>query len=370
MFDNQIIVVDCGSETIKAGFSGEKAPHSVFRTIIGYVKYLTQDIKIHEKEKFFGDEAFHLSPVLIIVHPLEQGQVKNWTEYENIMSYTFDSELKVDPSEHSILITEATMNPKINREKTIQLMFEKFNVLSFFTCKQSVLSLYSYGKTTGVVLDTGYNVTNTVPIYEGYSICQGINQVCLGGNDLTLFLNKKLRENGYQFNSEKEKDVIREFKKKNCYVALDYEEELNKNYENYDKKVRDEMKILLGERFRCPELLFRPSLNGFDFDGIDKALFDSIMKCDSNVHSKICSNVVLSGGNSMLNGLDRRIEKEILKLMKSDTNVNVKTQPDRKYAAWIGGSILSESDSFQKMAVTKDEYNESGSSIVHQKCIL
>ena len=55
-----------------------------------------------------------------------------------------------------------------------EIFFETFNVPAFYLSIQAVLSLYSSGKTTGVVLDSGDGVTHTVPIYEGYSISHAI----------------------------------------------------------------------------------------------------------------------------------------------------------------------------------------------------
>lgn len=49
-------------------------------------------------------------------------------------------------------------------------MFETFNVPSLYLAIQSVLALYSTGRTTGLVLDSGDGLTSTVPVYEGYAV--------------------------------------------------------------------------------------------------------------------------------------------------------------------------------------------------------
>ena len=55
--------------------------------------------------------------VLRFGHPIEHGIVKNWDDMEKVWHHTLYSELKVSPEEHPILMTEAPLNPKENREK-------------------------------------------------------------------------------------------------------------------------------------------------------------------------------------------------------------------------------------------------------------
>ena len=105
-------------------------------------------------------------------------------------------------------------------------MFESFNVPAFYLAIQAVLSLYSSGKTTGLVLDAGDGVTHTVPIYEGYALPHAIERNDLAGRDLTSYLQKLLNEVGLNFSSSAELEIIKVSKENHCYVALDYEAEL------------------------------------------------------------------------------------------------------------------------------------------------
>lgn len=122
------------------------------------------------------------------------------------------------------------------------------------------------------------------------------------------------------------------------------------------------------ERFRCSELLFKPSLNSLEFDGIERMLFDSIMKCDIDVRNDLFANIMLSGGTTMLPGLPERIESEITRLAPPRTQVKVIASPERKFAAWIGGSLFADLPTFPQTAITSQEYKDEGPGIVHRKC--
>ena len=85
-----------------------------------------------------------------------------------------------------------------------QIMFENFGVPAMYVAVQAVLSLYATGRLTLLVLDIGDGATQTVPIYEGYSIQHAIQLLDLAGKDLTKCLEQMLGERGLSFTTTTE----------------------------------------------------------------------------------------------------------------------------------------------------------------------
>jgi len=369
------LVIDNGSGLCKAGFSGEDAPRSVFPCIVGTPKVAGLMVGKDRQESYVGQDAQERRGVLILKHPIEHGMITNWDDMEKIWHHTFFNELRVSPEEYNVLLTEAPQNPKANREKMTQIMFEVFNTQGIYISIQAVLSLYSAGKTTGIVLDSGDGVSHFVPIYEGYSFPHAVGRINLAGRDLTKYLQNILSERGLHFTTSAEQEIVRDIKEKLTYVSLDFQKELADAEKTSACDTKYEMpdgsEIVVGtERFRCPEVLFNPKMSGREMMGIHEMTYDSIQKSEIDVRKELLSNVVLSGGTTMFPNIADRLTLELQKLAPTSTvdKVKVHANAERKYCVWVGGSILSSINNFQSMWITKSEYEESGPQVVHRKC--
>jgi actin len=222
------LVIDNGSSMCKAGFAGDEAPQSVFQSVVGRSRPPQKNAGGSNIEAFVGYEACAKAGALFFKYPIEHGIVNNWDDMEKIWHHTFYNELRVDPTEHPVLLTEVLLNSKANREKMIKVMFDTFNVPSFYVGKQPVLSLYASGRTTGIAFDIGDGVCQILPIYESKSLSNALVRFNLAGRDLTAWMVSLLTERGHEFSTTAEKRIVQDIKEKLCYVALDYQAELKK----------------------------------------------------------------------------------------------------------------------------------------------
>eukprot|EP01083_Nonionella_stella_P310533 1103586_1 len=312
-----------------------------------------------------------------------------------IWHHTFYNELRVCPEEHPVLLSESPCNPKENRRKTAEIMFETFNLPSMYLGVDAVFALYASGRTTGVVLHSGDDVSHSVPIYEGYALKDHVHTTYIGGRHVTDYLINLM-------NTEAETHpIIRDVKEKLCLVATDYNNYIKTSavstttYELPDGRWLE----LDVNRFKCTECLFQPSFIGKDkYEGIHEILYKSVQNHDFKTRKELFRNVVLEGGNTMFDGISERLSNELKGQMARGDNVlvdgyvrkhkingkyvkdivqryvaefpykiKVIAPPERKYSVWIGASVVASTTNACDMFVAMDEYKENGANVINTK---
>ena len=292
-------------------------------------------------------------------------------------SYAFTHELQLQTvEEHAIVMTEAPLNPQSHREKIAEIMFETYKVPSLYVTSPAVLSLYASGRVEGVVLDSGESVTCAAPITgsvdNGLHCLDAIERQDVAGRDVVEYLLTKLipRRDLQPLNYY----TAREIKEKCCYIAEDYQKEIEAPKKiNYS--LPDGRNVELGrECFTCPEALFKPYSTPLNLTyGIHEMVNRAILRCSQQseqLQKSLFSNIILSGAGTMLLGLSQRMQRELESLAPPGVPVKVIAPPERRSSAWIGGSIVGSLSIYQKVATTKDEYKEYGPSAIHRKNTL
>lgn len=343
---NQPVVIDNGSGVIKAGFAGTDKPKVVFRSCVGRVKHtrVMPGGALEGNDLFIGSKVEEHRGALKLSYPLENGIVENWADMEKIWSYLYTKDsLNVASEEHSVLLTEAPLNPVQNREKAAEIFFEGFNVPALFCSLQAVLSLYASGRTTGVVLDSGDGVTHVVPVYEGFAMPHAIMRMDIAGRHITNHLQLLLRRSGHVFRTSSELEVVRQIKETCCVVAFNPTEQESQVQTKYPYSLPDGTTLDVGaEAFRAPEILFQPELIGSEYRGVHDILVKSVMRTDIDLRRVLFSQMVLAGGSTMFPGFGDRLLNEVRKhsLSPKDMKIRIAAPPERLFSTWIGGSIL------------------------------
>lgn len=291
---------------------------------------------------------------------------------EAVWHHTFYDCLFTQPEEHPVLLTESPLCPRSNREKMTQIMFETFNTPAIYISSSLLLSLYGAGRLTGIVLEIGHTTSYTVPILKGYAIPHAALRQEISGIQLTDFLIKSLIDRRlYKSYSKSDRDMVRLIKETLFSVSLDYKHDIFNTINNENVyRLPDGSRVRLGaDLIRIPETLFKPFLcsvcsPGWKPDlGVHESIYTAVNGCGNDIRNYLYNNIVLSGGSSLISGLRERLEKEISLLSSHAYKIRVIAPTERKYLAWIGGSILTSLSTFNSMWISKEEYDETGHSI-------
>eukprot|EP01134_Creolimax_fragrantissima_P000334 CFRG0334T1 len=375
----RLVVCDNGTGFVKCGFAGANFPTAIFPSMVGrpILRSSEKVGNVEIKDLMVGEEASLARQFLEISYPMENGMVRNWEDMGHVWDYTFNEKLNIDPSESKILLTEPPMNPKKNRAKMVEVMFEKYGFHSCYIAIQAVLTLYAQGLRTGVVVDSGDGVTHVVPVYEGFVMPHLTRRLDIAGRDITRYLIKLMLMRGYAFNQTADFETVRQIKEKHCYVAYNVDQEkrladettvLSETYELPDGRV-----VRIGEeRFSAPEALFQPHLINVESPGMAEILYSTIQAADIDTRAEFYKHIVLSGGSTMYPGLPSRLEREIKQLylegvLKGDTSrlknfkVRIEDPPRRKHMVFLGGAVLADiMKDTPEFWMSKADYEENG----------
>lgn len=367
---NQPVVLDNGSGLLKAGIAGQDFPKVVTPALVGRPKHSRVMAGGLDGDVFVGEKAYEHRGIMRLSYPIRHGIVKNWSDMELLWQHVYEQDLSIASEEHPVLLTEAPLNPKSNRETAAQVFFETFNVPALYISVQAVLALYASGKITGLVLDVGEGVTHCVPVYQGFAISNAILRTDVAGSSVTDFLQLLLRKQGVKLTSSSEREIVREIKEQYCHLSTEsvLSEKQAVEAEKTVVKLPDGHRVELGiELSRAPELLFRPDLVGSEEIGCQHILANSVGHADCDLRSQLYKNIYLSGGTTLLRGFGNRLLQELKTLAPTNVKLRIVAPPDRKLSTWIGGSILAGLSSFSKLWVTAEEWQERPY-IIHTKC--
>jgi len=415
------LVFDFGSMSTRVGFAGEDCPKGEFSTTIGcmdVIKEEKMDIDSNESrsirdssKKYFIDPSELYIPRnnVEMMSPLKDGLIDNWDLFEKLLDHSYKRHIRSDSELHPVLMSEAPWNMRNKREKLTELMFEKYNVPAFFLCKNAVLSCFANGRSTGLIIDSGATHTSAIPVHDGYILQQAIVRSPVAGdfisrqcleffmeNDIDIvppymiatkeavdegapaaFTRKKIPEVSKSYHNFMVKDVVKDFQSSVLQVSdSPYDEkELEHIPGVHFEFPNGYNRTFETERFRICESLFdTTAVKGIESTtllGVPHVTTTSIGMCDMDIRAGLYSSVIVAGGNTLLNGFVDRLNRELLSKTPSSMRLKLisnNSQTERRFSAWIGGSILASLGTFHQMWISRQEYEESGRGCVDRKC--
>lgn len=388
-----IVVIDNGSATLRAGYPSEPSPRVVMPSVVGAPRNKGVAMAAGMTEYEVGAAAVAKRGYLNVSAPVRAGVIQDWSDMERLWSHVMFQQLRISPESYCFVIGESMMNTDKHKEKTLETLMESFNAHSMYLGSTAVLSLYAYGLTTGVVVDSGLELTTVVPVHEGYPLARHMTTSTVAGEALTSHLSNLLQAKGYGFSTQSERELVNGVKENLCFIQTPTTASTAAQTTPTGFTLPDGQYIPLEEhRTACPEALFNFSVlgesyvprckvfadAGHDFvpsfsKGISWLTYAAINNCEASLRPALYSNIVLAGGTTLFPGVRDRLHGEVVQLFKEMhvgegvLDIQVKTMDCRQYSAWLGGCMLSMIAMFKHLTVSRAEYEEYGPTIVHRK---
>ncbi|XP_004533520.1 actin-like protein 6B [Ceratitis capitata] len=410
------LVFDPGHHSLRVGYAQEDTPKAEIPSVVGVAPSApdtNMDIETKtdsnitqnnaDARKYYVDTTYVNVPrtQMEIQTYMKDGMIDNWDLFEKVIDYTYAKVIQSEPEYHPVLFSEASWNVRNNREKLTELMFEKYNVPAFYLVKNAVLAAFSSGRATALVVDSGATHTSAVPVHEGYVLSQAVVKSPLGGDYLSMQCRQHLEKQGIDLSPAYKiasKDVVKE-RDAARFTLRKLPENLTQSWQNYMLKslLQDfQMNILQvlenpydervaaqipsvhyefpngyhqefgSERFKLAESLFDHAMLG-----AGQLASTSVGMCDADVRLSLFGSVVVTGGNTLLQGFPERLNRDLQLRAPSNTRlkmISANGSVERRFGAWIGGSILASIGTFQQMWISSQEYEESGKGQVERKC--
>ncbi|XP_047541414.1 actin-like protein 6A [Vanessa atalanta] len=410
------LVFDPGHHSLRVGYAQEDTPKADIPAVIGVGPAthipeaeekvpdgnVTQSNTKKDELRYYIDvtELHVPRPGMEVQTYMKDGQVENWDLFEKMLDYCYSKVIRSPSEHHPALFTEAVWTTRPAREKLAELLFEKYQAPAFFLVKNAVLAAFANGKSTALVVDAGASQTSAVPVIDGYALVSAAVRSPVGGDHLVAQAKHMLNNMHIQMlpiYSIQSKEVIRERERarytlKTLPAGLTHTWQqymLKRQYEDfvhcvahvsetaYDDRSAASVPGLhyefpggyhqdFGpERFKLSECLFEQSL------GAPHLVCAAAGACDADARAALWGAVVACGGGACATGWLERLAKELAGRAPSAHRLKVTAPPapaERRFAAWIGGSILASIGSFQQMWISSQEYDEGGKGQLERKC--
>eukprot|EP00903_Cladosiphon_okamuranus_P008389 g8065.t1 len=383
--EDATIVIDVGSSSAKAGFSGDDMPRAVCPSVAEDLHLSADELSTYRARRPESRECYveygaekGAEEVSAGEHPVRRGILQDIDEMEKLVDNLFNFELAAYAGAHTpVLMVEPPLNERAQRQEMAGMMFETFKVPALSVCNSSVLALFASGRTRGLAVEVGGGVAHAVPVFEGFALNHAVLRLEGAGQDITHRLKLLLEARGYHLPF----DTVRDIKEKVCYVTSAHGAPAGED----EYELPDGSTVALDSecRSQAAELIFNPEAGGKSFaaqatdGGLASMVMQSVSMCDKDINPDLLGSVVVAGGTTMMPGFVERLKNDLDEASPpgASTMASVIPHPtshepgynaQRKHAPWIGGSMLASLSPYKQLQVTRQEYEDSGESIIHR----
>ena len=365
------LVLDIGTYATRAGFGGDSEPIHVIPTIIGRIprnpnnsQYLQAS---NSQNIFIGENAYKSATQLVLSNPMENRIIKNLDDTQILLDFVFSSKLKISINKVPLVLAISPFSTEKDRENLATLIFETFRVPLYYCGLSSSLILYASGYTTGIAIDAGETDINIVPVYESFSMMNLAKKLDIGGKNFSDIIKKSFITSGNSIPLSNERNILQDIKEHSCYIQDIKDSTQNQKHDDDDEEEENENQSykIPTELCELPKAIFEPRLLSVESPGLGQLTLQTMESIDNDIKDVVQKNIVLSGGTSLIRGFPQQLEKEVLE--KHDS-INIVSSASRKIAPWVGGSMIASIGTFKDLAISKEEYEEVGPTVVHFKC--
>ncbi|EAU84581.1 brg1-associated factor b [Coprinopsis cinerea okayama7 len=425
------LVIDIGTSSLRAGYAGDDTPKAIIPTSYGYIPAPPEaDVPMGDgtgngeqgsatnanegsrkfAQMFLGQNGPSMwRPGMEIGNPLVDGLIQDFNPITPLIRNALEDVLRVDATEHPILVTEPTWNTPANRERMAEIMFEEFQVPAFYIANTGVLNAFAAGKGSALVIDIGQSMASVTPVVDGFVLRKGlaytplprfihalsknllINQtpvrpgielwphqliatkspVDIGQQPIFTLRQDRLAQTTESWRLWAEAKEVDEWIQTVAAVS-----EQGWNDQLMARSLPKQYEFPTGyaanfgpERYQIGEHLFLPNNNNPNQPKTIPALVtESLRACDPELRQVLMGNIVLTGGGSLFTGLADRLNAEMSRTFPH-TKIHAPGNPvERRYGGWLGGSILASLGTFHQLWISKEEWQEHGKAIVGQRC--
>lgn len=281
-----------------------------------------------------------------------------------ILEYVVES-LNVTCYDHQVvIITPQKFSDRVNVQfLNLLLVNEKYQFETATLMNQTLMSLYSYNSSVGIIANLGEKI-DIVPICNGVSFQSGVTNLAYGGSAMSEYLNSYISRGHQNYVNDMEQYYVRYLKEKSCYAAKNYKEEMIKNQAVQFKlelkdQVNDFKEVEFPEtaRFDSVEGLFNPEIWGIDGQGIHKLIHKAIQSSSMDLRREMARSIYLCGGMSRIPGLADRLEHELKQLLPPTITVKVNCSDYSYHSAFLGAYRFIQQPEYQSLFISRDEWS-------------